>query len=107
MSKLCDRAFEKEGTRSAEFEEINLLAHELRGQGGTFGYSLITVFGKMLFEVTGEGRVEDGNAVGIVKAHIDAMRAVIREKVAGDGGKVGRKLLKSLEVAIERQTEVK
>ena len=106
LSMLCDKALEKEGTRSAEFEEINLLAHELRGQGGTFGYPLITVFGKMLFDVTGEGCIQDDNAVEIVKAHIDAMRAVIREKVAGDGGQVGRELLKSLEVAIERQTEV-
>ena len=106
LSTLCDKALEKEGTRSTEFEEINLLAHELRGQGGTFGYPLITVFGKMLYKVTGEGCVQDDNAVEIVKAHIDAMRAVIREKVAGDGGQVGRELLKSLEVAIEKQTEV-
>ena len=106
LSKLCDKALEKEGTRSAEFEEINLLAHELRGQGGTFGYPLITVFGKMLFDVTGGGCVQNDSAVEIVKAHIDAMRAVIREKVAGDGGQVGRELLKSLEVAIERQTAV-
>ena len=106
LSTLCDKALEKEGTRSTEFEKINLLAHELRGQGGTFGYPLITVFGKMLYKVTGEGCVQDDNAVEIVKAHIDAMRAVIREKVAGDGGQVGRELLKTLEVAIERQTEV-
>ena len=106
LSKLCEKALEKEGTRTAEFEEINLLAHELRGQGGTFGYPLITIFGKMLFDVTGDGCVQDDSAVEIVKAHIDAMRAVIREKVAGDGGQVGRELLKSLEVAIERQSTV-
>ena len=106
LSKLCDKALEKEGVRTSEFEEINLLGHELRGQGGTFGYPLITVFGKMLFEVTGEGCAQDDNAVGIVKAHIDAMRAVIREKISGDGGQVGRALLKSLEAAIERQSTV-
>ena len=78
----------------------------MRGQGGTFGYPLITIFGKMLFDVTGDGCVQDDSAVEIVKAHIDAMRAVIREKVAGDGGQVGRELLKSLEVAIERQSTV-
>ena len=92
--------------RTSEFEEINLLGHELRGQGGTFGYPLITIFGKMLFDVTGEGCAQDDNAVEIVKAHIDAMRAVIREKISGDGGQVGRALLKSLEAVIEKQSTV-
>ena len=62
---------------------------------------MITVFGKMLYDATRRGCREDDNAVGIVKAHIDAMRAVLREKVAGDGGKIGRELLASLQKAIE------
>lgn len=102
LSQLCKEALGKTGTRTAQFQEINLLAHELRGQGGTFGYPLITVFAKMLFDVTRDGCRQDDNAVEIVKAHIDAMRAVIREKVAGDGGQTGRALLKSLEVAINK-----
>jgi hypothetical protein len=34
-------------------EKINLLAHELRGQGGVFGYPLITEFGKSFHNCTG------------------------------------------------------
>lgn len=103
LSDLCKQALEdsEEGGRDKFFEEINLLALELRGQGGTFGYPLITTFGKMLYECTIEGCREDDNAVEIVKAHIDAMGAVLREKVAGDGGEVGRALLASLKQAIE------
>jgi len=107
LPKLCDKALEKEVPRTDKFQEINLLAHESRGQGGTFCYSLITIFSKMLFDVTGVGCVQDDKAVEIVKAHIDAMRAEIREKVAGDGGDIGRELLKSLKVAIKRQSIVK
>ena len=102
LSKLCAEAAETTGPRRRFFGEINLLAHELRGQGGTFGYPLITTFGKMLYDATYEGSPEDDNALEIVKAHIDAMRAVIREKVSGDGGQVGRDLLKSLKSAIDR-----
>ncbi len=107
LSKLCERALEQErDLRRNYFEEINLLAHELRGQGGTFGYPLISVFGKRLYEVTGaECRVGD-NAVEIVKAHVDVMRAVLREKIAGDGGQVGRELRKSLDAAIEKQLTI-
>ena len=80
--------------------EINLLALELRGQGGTFGYPLISTFGKMLYDSTLEGCREDDNAVKIVQAHVDSMRAVIREKISGDGGEIGRELLASLKKAI-------
>lgn len=106
LSELCNQAVHKQGDRSIYFEKINLLAHELRGQGGTFGYPLISVFGKMLYECTMEGCHKGDNDVEIVKAHIDAMRAVLREKVAGDGGEVGQALLASLSQAIEKRTEV-
>lgn len=103
LSKQCDLAMQQEpGARRRYFTEINLLAHELRGQGGTFGYPLISVFGKMLYEATGGECREDDNSVEIVRAHIDAMRAVIRDKVSGDGGKLGRELLASLKAAIDR-----
>ena len=108
LSKLCERALEQEpGMRRRYFNEINLLAHELRGQGGTFGYPLISVFGRRLYEVTGPECRENDSAVEVVKAHVDAMRAVLREKVAGDGGQIGRELLKSLDAAIEKLQQVK
>ncbi len=108
LSDLCTEALvaDVEGGRGKFFSEINLLALELRGQGGTFGYPLISVFGKMLYDSTCEGCREDDNAIEIVKAHIDAMRAVLREKVAGDGGEVGRALLASLQKAIETKEDM-
>lgn len=102
LGKLCKEAGDDEIKRISKFSEINNLAHELRGQGGTFGYPLISVFGKMLYDSTREGCPITDNQVEIVKAHIDAMRAVIRDKVSGDGGQVGKELLASLKEAIRR-----
>lgn len=107
LSNLCAEALLKPGRRNDHFTKINLLAHELRGQGGTFGYPLITVIGKMLYDITGEGCREDDSAVEIVKAHIDTMRAVIRDKVAGDGGKLGQELLIALKQAIDKHSVVR
>ncbi|MEO5336096.1 MAG: response regulator [Magnetospirillum sp. WYHS-4] len=106
LSDLCTEALMKPGRRDSYFHEINLLAHELRGQGGTFGYPLVSMFGKMLYDVTGENCREDDNAVEIVKAHIDTMRAVLREKIVGDGGQLGRELLKALRLAIDKYSVV-
>ncbi len=104
---LCVDALMQESGRSKYFAEINLLALELRGQGGTFGYHLISTLGKMLYDATVEGCPEDNNAVEIVKAHIDTMRAVLREKISGDGGELGRELLASLRQAIKARSVVK
>ena len=94
------------GSRRKHLEEINLLAHELRGQGGTFGYPLISVLGKMLYDATRRGCREDDNGVEIVKAHFDSMRAIIRDKFSSDGGEVGRALLKSLQLAIGKHETI-
>lgn len=103
LSNLCEEALKQPAGRRKQFEAINILAHELRGQGGTFGYPLITTFAKMLYSATGDGCREDDNGIEIVKAHIDAMRAIIRDKVAGDGGDAGRALTAGLQAAIEKR----
>jgi len=102
LSKIAEAAGLNPTGRKKHFEEMNMVAHELRGQGGTFGYPLITVFAKSLYDATQPGCPEGDAALGVVKAHTDAMRAVIRDKISGDGGEIGRELLKSLKVAIDR-----
>jgi len=104
LSNLCTEALLAPGARGEHFHKINLLAHELRGQGGTFGYPLISVFGKMLYECTLEGCKETDAAVEVVKAHVDAMRAVLREEILGDGGTLGRELLQGLQYAVKEKT---
>ena len=90
LTKLHQKAVEsEEAIRHNCIIEINMLAHELRGQGGTFGYPLITTFGKMLYESTLEGCREDDRAVDMIKAHIDSISVVIREKISGDGRQAG------------------
>jgi len=106
LSNLCADALIKPGRRAAHFEKIHLLAHELRGQGGTFGYPLITRVAKMLYDITHEHCREDDSAVEIVKAHIDTMRVVIRERISGDGGAIGKELLAGIQEAIEKNSKV-
>ena len=88
------------------FEEINHIAHDMKGQGGTFGYPLITNFADSLygFTVKRPGDISD-NQIELVKSHVDAMRAVIRGRVSGDGGEIGAELTKSLDEAIAQYEE--
>lgn len=88
------------------FEEINHIAHDMKGQGGTFGYPLITDFADSLygFTIKRPGEITD-NQIELVKSHVDAMRAVIRGRVKGDGGEIGAKLTESLNEAIAKYDE--
>ncbi len=85
------------------FEEINHIAHDMKGQGGTFGYPLITKFADSLygFTIKRPGEISD-NQIELVKSHVDSMRAVIRGRVSGDGGEIGAELSKSLDEAIAK-----
>ncbi len=91
--------------RIQHFKRVNELAHDLRGQGGTFGYPLISYFGDSLFQMS-KTEVIDDSHVEILKAHIDAMSAVIKGRVNGDGGELGQELRTSLQQAIEKHSVV-
>jgi len=103
LSSHCDSAKKaSDNKRRDYFDKINLVAHELRGQGGIFGYHLITTAGKSLYTITRLGCTTDDRTILIIKAHIDIMRIVFRDKIKGDGGTVGRALIGSLQDAILR-----
>ena len=105
LSDLCTEALLHPTQRPKHFEQINLLAHEMRGQGGTFGYPLITTFAKSLYDCTGRGCNQSDAAVEVVKAHIDSMRVVLKEKIKGDGGEVGKQIFMGLRKAINKHRE--
>ena len=88
--------------RKEHFEAINHIAHDMKGQGGTFGYPLITAFSDSLYGFTTMKTGIEDNHVELVKSHIDAMNAVIKGRVSGDGGDVGAQLTESLNKAIEK-----
>ena len=97
----------KDGAKNVwrHFGVINTIAHDLRGQGETFGYPLITIFGKSLYEYTlmpiQEQKLDD-DFVELIHAHINLIQIVIRDKINGDGGSMGHTLRDALSQAKEK-----
>jgi CheY-like chemotaxis protein len=87
------------------FTQISAIAHELRGQGETFGYPLISDFGKSLFEYTRINVPPDERYIALIHAHISAIQAVLREKMKGDGGVVGKIIVETLDTAKKQYEE--
>jgi len=102
LYEMHGRCVDTPELRHQNFKKLNENAHDLKGQGGTFGYMLISQFGDSLYECTRPRDEYTDNHVEIVKAHIDAMKAVIAGRVKGDGGQVGKELMTQLQKAIER-----
>ena len=97
-------------TLAADPSEENLdsvfqIAHDMKGQGGSFGYDLVTAIGHELcrfIEKVEEGGVIGPAQVGAVKVHIDAIRRVINDDMKGDGGQQGAQLLTGLQMVRQK-----
>jgi len=81
------------------FKIINELAHDLRGEGQTFGYPLVTDFGKSLFEYTRMNIQPDEKFLDLLHAHIESIQVIIREKIKGTGGEIGKTIVATLDAA--------
>lgn len=104
MVQAHHRALEEPDTAQTHLGTIHDIAHELRGQGGIFGYPLMTQFGKSLYDVTPEGTECTPSLLDLIDAHIDLIKVVIKQKIKGDGGSIGQDLMRSLAEAKKKFT---
>jgi chemotaxis protein histidine kinase CheA len=93
--------------RRRRFAMMREIAHDMKGQGGTFGYPLITTFATSLYDCVGPRSGTSDDHIEIVKSHIDSMAAVIKDRVKGNGGEIGKALTQGLKDAIERYSKLK
>lgn len=90
--------------RSGRFDhdQLYLIAHEIKGEGGSYDYPLLSAFGHALCLLVRSRDRLAAEDVETIEAHISAMRAVIRGQVRGEGGAVGRELAANLEAMVAR-----
>ena len=85
-----------EGDPKELLDNVFQIAHDMKGQGGSFGYDLMTAIGDQLCRLVEKMDQVTPREVGMVRVHIDAMRVIIVKELKGDGGDEGRKLLMGL-----------
>jgi chemotaxis protein histidine kinase CheA len=87
---------------AASLRTMFRIALDMKGQGASFGYQMITRIADLLAAF-----LETHEALGpfdceVVAAHLAAMRAVFAQEVRGDGGMVGTALVDSLNKLIDK-----
>jgi hypothetical protein len=77
------------------------VAHNVKGQGGSFGFPLITRVGQSLCRLV-RGRTQMSTIeLAIASAHVDAIALLLDKRVSGDGGETGQILAARLEALVD------
>ena len=99
LAQLYEQATADPANRVDAVREIFSVSHDLRGQGATFDYPLLTRVGSSLCSVAESIDPTDDKCFAIIGLHIDALRAIIIRDIKGDGGPIGREIAAGLEKA--------
>jgi chemotaxis protein histidine kinase CheA len=87
---------EAEGPSEALLNEIHAIAHNVKGQGGSFGYDLVTEIGASFCDYLRSGTRSTPDELNIINMHIRMLRTVSENNITGDGGDTGRRIVEKL-----------
>jgi chemotaxis protein histidine kinase CheA len=94
------QAIRTDGMTPATVESLYLRAHDLKGLGTTYGFPLITRIAASLCALTDDAEKRTRAPMALVDAHIDAIRAAVRDDIKTDEHPVGRVLADELEARV-------
>ncbi|WP_162938858.1 Hpt domain-containing protein [Brevundimonas naejangsanensis] len=102
VSKL-DKAqtdIRSQGYTSETAEALYFRAHDLKGLGATYQYPLVTRIAGSLCRMLDDADKRMQAPLAVVDAHIDAIKAVVRDQIQTDDHPVGRVLAETLEARV-------
>ncbi|WP_020594456.1 Hpt domain-containing protein [Kiloniella laminariae] len=105
LGAILSRIKETEGDSAAEaFDEARGTLHNVKGQGTSFGFPLMTQIGESFhalvkFQATQPGVNPD--VVQLYEAHLTAMKTIIANDIRGDGPDLLQKVAASLEEKVK------
>ena len=91
------------GCWSVVVEEMREIVHNVKGQGTSFGYPLMTQVGDSLSALLKAADACDAMILKLAAAHIQAMRLILSQDIKGDGGEQGAALVERLSDLVEGQ----
>jgi hypothetical protein len=83
-------------------QDILAITHEVRGQGTSFGFPLLTRIGNALSQFLQSIEDVDDDAVEVIDGHVQAMHGVVSNRISGDGDRVGPQIIRALDQAVRR-----
>jgi chemotaxis protein histidine kinase CheA len=91
-----------DGQNADALRDVYGVAHDIKGQGSTFGYHLITEIGQLLCRYTERAIERKKVDRTVIDAHVEAMRTVVDNRIQGPAGELGREIIDALKGVAER-----
>ena len=79
---------------------LYMRAHDLKGLGGTYEFPIITRLAGSLCTLLDDEQKRSNAPLYLVDAHINAIKAAVRDNVRDDSNPVGRALAEALEAQV-------
>ncbi|OXE36450.1 MAG: Hpt domain-containing protein [Phenylobacterium zucineum] len=89
-----------EGQTAEAMEFLYLRCHDLKGLGTTYGFPLISRFSSSLCKLIDDKQKRVNAPINLIDAHIDAIKAAVRNEIKTDEHPVGRALIAELEKTV-------
>ena len=102
IDETCGKLEAAKVDRKEELMAVFQTALILKGQGGSFGYNLMTTIGNELCRLIEKLDKAGPKEVEAIKLHIDSMKLVISNDIKGDGGVTGKEMLAGLQQVCDK-----
>ncbi|MBT4889614.1 MAG: phosphorelay protein, partial [Rhodospirillales bacterium] len=76
---------------------------DMKGQGGTFGYKLMTTVLDYLCTYLERQEVMSNDGLDVIQLHIEAAKTIINNRLTEDGGETGDQILLGLQKMINKK----
>ncbi|OYX35332.1 MAG: Hpt domain-containing protein [Caulobacterales bacterium 32-69-10] len=90
-------AIRSQGVNAANANQLYVHCHDLKGLGTTYGFPLITRIAGSLCKLMDEPETRHEAPMFLIDAHIDAIRAAVRDNITDTDHPVGKVLADELE----------
>lgn len=88
-----------DGHDAVALQAVYDVSHDIKGQGSTFGYALVTEIAHRLCRYTDEATRLHKVDRTVIDAHVTALRTVVDNRIQGNAGDLGAEILRALEEA--------
>ena len=93
-------AIRTQGLTAETAEGLYFRAHDLKGLGSTYQYPIVTRMAGSLCKLLDDPAKRTEAPIVLLDAHIDAIKAVVRDEIQTDEHPVGRELAETLETRV-------
>ncbi len=94
------QAVRAEGVTADTMETLYLRAHDLKGLGATYGFPLITRIAGLLCRLIDDKNTRVDAPMPLIDAHIDAIKAAVRDGIKDMDHPIGKALVQELETRV-------